>query len=181
MVGADGLARGFAAEAMPLHESGPRISRVVLYSAAAGLALGDGDASGAAELAAIADREGTELGVERELPLARAILARARLTLGDVPGAADRAAAALDAALAMAFDFPLAIALETSVAVLEAAGEGLPEERRELLNAAASVRRRGDRPAPPSLRRPTREPAPDADPDPRAAARLAVKLLGAMV
>jgi predicted ATPase/DNA-binding SARP family transcriptional activator len=182
MVGAHDLARGFAAEAMPLHDSGPRISRVVLLSAAAGLALGDGDLEGAAELAGTADREGTELGVDRELPLVRAILARARLGLGDLPGAADRAVAALDAALAMSFDFPLAIGLETAVLVLQLAGAGTSGEHAELLAAATVVRRRGDRPAPASLRLPAtpvesvvREP-----PEPRAAARLATKLLASL-
>jgi hypothetical protein len=191
MVGAHDLARSFAAEAMPMHESGPRISRVVLYSAAAGLALADGDAAAAEELAATADRDGTELGVERELPLVRAILARARLALGDLPGAADRASGALDAGLSMAYDSPLAIGLETAAAVLEAAGGGTPEEREELLTAAAAVRRRGDRPAPVSLRfgfgaKPGEFPGFGAKPrefeppDARAAARLAIKLMAAL-
>ena len=82
-VGADAEARAYVDEAMPLHDAGPRIAKVVLYSAAAGLALAAGDVTGAAELAATADADGTELGVERELPLVRAISARALLELGD--------------------------------------------------------------------------------------------------
>ena len=153
MVGAHDLARSFAAEAMPRHDLGPRISRVVLYSAAAGLALAEDDAAAAEELADTADREGTELGVERELPLVRALLARARLALGELPGAADRAAAALDAGLSMAYDFPLAIGLETAAVVLEAGDGGTARGAR---GAAGGGRRRA------TPRRPARAglPAP---------------------
>ena len=41
-VGADEEARAYVDEAMPMHDAGPRIAKVVLYSAAAGLALADG-------------------------------------------------------------------------------------------------------------------------------------------
>ncbi|MBF4766713.1 hypothetical protein ISU10_02905 [Nocardioides agariphilus] len=181
MVGADDQARAYVAEAMPLHDAGPRIAKVVLYSAAAGLALASGDASTAAELAATADADGTELGVERELPLARAISARALLELGDLVGAADRACAALEAAMTISYDFPLAIGLETAALVADAAAAGTPEQRAWLLDNAAELRRRGDRPPPASM--PTPAPLDDVaaasyEPlDARAAASLARKIL----
>ena len=154
-VGAYDEARAYVEEAMPLHDAGPRIAKVVLYSAAAGLALADGEAGGAAELASRADADGTELGVERELPLVRAISARALLALGDQAAAADRASASLEAALTISYDFPLALGLETAALVIGSAGAGTPEQRAALLLAAADLRERGDRPPPASM------PAPD--------------------
>jgi predicted ATPase/DNA-binding SARP family transcriptional activator len=191
MVGADDDARAYVAEAMPLHDAGPRIAKVVLYSAAAGLALADGDVSGAAELAATADADGTELGVERELPLVRSISARALLAKGDLAGAADRASAALEAALTISYDFPLAIGLETAALVIEAAGADEPHQLSALLDTAAELRRRGDRPPPATMPGPAMPgpampgPAPLEDVlaaayeplDARTAARLARKLL----
>jgi hypothetical protein len=179
-VGAAEEAQRFVDEAMPLHQEA-RISRVVLRSAAAGLALDRGDAAAAQELAEAADAEGTELGVERELPLVRCILARARLAAGDAPGAAGAASSALEAALAMDHDFPLALSLETAALVLAGLGEGDPADRDGLLAGAAALRDRGDRPAPASLRLPgPAEPAAGEPPDPREAARLALKLLAAV-
>ncbi len=154
-VGADAEARAYVDEAMPLHDAGPRIAKVVLYSAAAGLALAAGDTTAAAELAATADADGTELGVERELPLVRAISARALLELGDRAAAADRASASLEAALTISYDFPLALGLETAALVIESAGAGTEEQLASLLLAAAELRSRGDRPPPASM------PAPD--------------------
>ena len=145
-VGAYDEARAYVEEAMPLHDAGPRIAKVVLYSAAAGLALADGEAGGAAELASRADADGTELGVERELPLVRAISARALLALGDQAAAADRASASLEAALTISYDFPLALGLETAALVIGSAGAGTP---RAVRDAAAGRRRpaRARRPA----------------------------------
>ena len=150
-VGAEADARAYVDEAMPLHDAGPRIAKVVLYSAAAGLALAAGDLAGASELAATADADGTELGVERELPLVRAISARALFQLGDVAAAADRASAALEAALSISYDFPMAIGLETAALVIEAAGAGTEEQLAVLLLAAADLRERGDRPPPATM------------------------------
>ena len=175
-VGADAQARAYVDEAMPLHDAGPRIAKVVLYSAAAGLALAAGDATGAAELAATADADGTELGVERELPLVRAISARALLALGDKVAAADRASASLEAALTISYDFPLALGLETAALVISSAGAGTEEQLASLLLAATELRSRGDRPPPASMPAPTVSAAPDPL-DARDAARLARKIL----
>lgn len=173
-VGAVEQAQAYVDEAIPLHRE-PRISRVQLYSAAAGLALGRGDLAAARELAGTADREGTELGVDRELPLVRCILARARLEADDVDGAAEAATSALEGGLALAHGHPLAVGLETAALVLAAQGVGTEEERHRLLATAVEIRARGDRPAPAGLRLAV-EPSGEVE-EPRAAARLAVKLL----
>jgi tetratricopeptide (TPR) repeat protein len=175
-VGAAEQAQRFVDEAMPLHREA-RISRVVLYSAAAGLALGRGDVVAAEELASKADVDGTELGVERELPLVRCILARARLAAGDPARAAQAVASALEAGLDMAHDFPLALSLETAVVVLTELGQGTEDEQRRLLASAAALRQRGDRPAPAGLAV-AAPPFPGEPDEPRIAARLALKLLG---
>jgi non-specific serine/threonine protein kinase len=150
-VGELGTARGFIAEALPLNTGTARIARVVLLSAAAGVALADGDAAAAAEFGATADAEATELGVQREVPLIRAVLARALLARGDLAAAARHAAAALSAALAMPVESPLAIGLETAALVLHAAGADSAAALRDLLVVAAAVRDRGNRPAPAPL------------------------------
>ena len=61
--------RRWVARAMPLHTEQRRIARVVLLSAACGLHLADEDLEAAVEVGRSADLEGTELGIERELPL----------------------------------------------------------------------------------------------------------------
>lgn len=150
-VGALDQARAYVREARPLQAEGKRISRVVLLSVTAGLALRDHDIPAAVDIGRTADLEGTELGVEREMPLIRAVLARALLESGDGAGAADRAAASIDAALGMAFDFPLAVGLETAWLVLHRTGAAGAAESERLLAAARLARRRGDRPAPATL------------------------------
>lgn len=152
-VGALDQARAFVDEARPMLDGGKRIARVVLLSVSAGLALADGDLAAAVDFGSTADREGTELGVEREMPLIRAVLARALLATGDITGAAERAAAAVEAALGMSFAFPLAIGLETSCLVLDAAGGTTVERIAVLIDATARIRARGDRPAPATLAR----------------------------
>jgi predicted ATPase/DNA-binding SARP family transcriptional activator len=152
-VGARDQARAFVGEAGPVLGGARRIARVVLLSVSAALALDDRDLAAAVDFGSAADREGTELGVEREVPLIRAVLARALLAAGDVAGAAGRAAAAVEAALGMSFAFPLAIGLETASLVLHAAGAASGTELIRLLDAAASIRSRGDRPPPATLRR----------------------------
>ena len=82
-----------------------------------GLALADGDPADAVRLAESAEAIGTDLGVERELPLARCLLARARLVVGDVDGAVRAAASALAAAATITLDYPLALCLETAAIV----------------------------------------------------------------
>ena len=151
-VGDLAAARAYLAEALPLNAGPARIARVVLLSAAAGVALADGDVAGAADYGATADAEATELGVEREAPLIRAVLARARLSQGDLPAAAAHAAAALRGALAMPIESPLAIGLETAALVLHQAGGRPPGTPLPgLLAAAATVRAAGDRPPPATL------------------------------
>ncbi|HEY1738983.1 MAG TPA: BTAD domain-containing putative transcriptional regulator, partial [Acidimicrobiia bacterium] len=64
-VGAYEQCRGYVAEAQPMHTDVRRIARVVLLSAAAGLALTDGDLEAAVEIGTQADVEATDLRVER--------------------------------------------------------------------------------------------------------------------
>jgi hypothetical protein len=121
-VGALEEARAYVAEALPLHGVTHSIARVVLLSAAAGIALADGDLDAAVEFGTTADREASELGVEREVPLIRAVLARALLAHDDFPGAARCAAALLEVTQAMSLSSPLALGLETAALILHAAG-----------------------------------------------------------
>src|SRR5580693_3732572 len=76
-VGALDAARGYVAEAMPLLAGSRRIARVVLLCAAAGLALADGDLGAAIELGTQADGDARDLGIDREIPLIRCVLAQA--------------------------------------------------------------------------------------------------------
>jgi predicted ATPase len=152
-VGELDAARGYIAEALPLNTGAARIARVVLLSAAAGVALADADTAAAVDFGATANAEATGLGVEREVPLIRAVLARALLAQGDLAAAAGHATTALSAALAMPVESPLAIGLETAALVLHAAGTAPagPAALRDLLAAAAAVRGRGDRPPPATM------------------------------
>ena len=59
-VGALDEARAYVAEALPLHAGTQRIARVVLLSAAAGVALADGDIAAAVEYGRTADEEASE-------------------------------------------------------------------------------------------------------------------------
>ena len=99
------------------------------------------------------------------------------LELGDLAAAADRASAALEAALSISYDFPLAIGLETAALVITSADAGTPEQLTSLLAAAAELRRRGDRPPPASLPAPEARGTPLERLDARTAARLARKIL----
>jgi len=152
-VGALEEARAYVAEALPLHGITRSIARVVLLSAAAGVALADGDIDAAVEFGATADREASELGVEREVPLIRAVLARALLARDDLPGAVRCAAAVLGATQGMSLSSPLALGLETAALVLHAAGLAGDRALGEFLATAALLRRTGDRPAPATLAR----------------------------
>jgi hypothetical protein len=117
------------------------------------VALADGDITAAVEFGRTADREAIELGVEREVPLIRAVLARSLLAHDDLLGAAQCAAAGLEATRAMSLGFPFAIGLETAALVLHAAGVSDGSALGEILAAAALIRRTGDRPAPATLAR----------------------------
>ena len=150
-VGAHEQCRAYVAEAQPMHTEVRRIARVVLLSTAAGLALSDGDLDAAVDFGTQADLEASELGVEREAPLIRAVLARALLARGDLAGAAGRALAALSAAEAMAVVFPLAICFETAALIASAASIGSDADLASLLATAGGLRARGARLPLPSL------------------------------
>jgi predicted ATPase/DNA-binding SARP family transcriptional activator len=150
-VGDLNAARRYVAEAMPLLAGSRRIARVVLYSAAAGVALADGDLDAAIALGANAVADGSDLGIERELPLARCIVARALLERGDVEAAAAEALAAVTACRSLTFTFPLAVCLETTV-LIGLRRSGGSRALTWLLDTAGLIRERGSRPAPPTLR-----------------------------
>ena len=150
-VGALDQARAFAAEARPMHADHKRIARVVLLSTSAGVTLSDGDVDSAIDYARAADAEGTELGIEREMPLIRTILARALLGSGDLVGAATTTAACIASAAAMTVDFPLATGLATAALVGAASGAPL-DDLAALVETAAALRAAGDRPVAASLR-----------------------------
>jgi predicted ATPase/DNA-binding SARP family transcriptional activator len=181
-------ARRYVAEALPLNTGPARIARVVLLSAAAGVALAEGDIDAALDYGGTANREASELGVDREMPLLRAVLARAMLAQGKHADAAGHAAAALQAALAMSIESPLAVGLETAALVLHEAGiaadPGGESFLRDLLAAAASIRHQGDRPSPVTLAPAVNQliarlsdDVPANSPTPRDCARRACQLL----
>ena len=95
----------------------------MLLSAAAGRRARGRGPGAAVEIGSTADQEATALGVDRELPLMRAVLARAWLDRGTAT-AARHAAAAVQAAQALSFTFPLAVCLETAALVCLAAVAG---------------------------------------------------------
>jgi predicted ATPase len=146
-VGALDRVRRWVDRAMPLHTDQRRIARVVLLSAACGLHLADGDLDAAVDVGRSADLEGTELGVERELPLVRSLLALSLSARGEQDEALDRARAAVTAAQALGYHFPLATALETCALVVTAGGAD-PAEVAPWVATAAEIRRAGDRPVP---------------------------------
>ncbi len=151
-VGDLAASRRFVAEAMPLLADSRRIARVVLLSVAAGNALAEGDLAAAIELGTIADTDATDLGIERELPLIRCLLARALLATGNLAGAGAKALAGFQAATSLTFRSPLALCLETAALIC------LARDRPDsvatagvLLDGAAVVRERGQRPGPVTL------------------------------
>lgn len=149
-VGALEQARAHVAEAMPLHAGVKRIARVVLLSGAAALALADGDVRTAVEHGRTADAEAAELGVGREAPLIRSVLARALLRSGDLEAAAAGALAAVESAVAIEVTYPAALALESAALVARARGAA-PADVAALVGTAAAIRERGDRPPPAPL------------------------------
>jgi predicted ATPase/DNA-binding SARP family transcriptional activator len=139
-------ARRWIEEGDPLLHEEPRIARVVLTVAAAGVAAAEDRLESAARLIELAVRDGEELGVERELPLAHALRARIALARGRDAEAVAPAIAALDTAGRLAYRYPLAIGLETAALL---AG---PADAADLRASADAIRAAGDRPSPPSLR-----------------------------
>jgi predicted ATPase/DNA-binding SARP family transcriptional activator len=150
-VGAYQRCRDYVEEARPMHAEGRRIARVVLLSVSAGLALSEGDHDAAVDLGAQADEEAGELGVEREVPLIRTVLARAHLARGELAAAGNQARRALAVAEAMTITFPLAMCFETTGLVTSTAGTTARQDLADLLATAALLRSRGDRPCVPSL------------------------------
>ncbi len=152
-VGELAAASRYVAEAMPLLAGSRRIARVVLLTVAAGIALAEGDLDAAIDLGTNADVDASDLGIERELPLVRCIVARALLERGDIDAAAAMARRAIEATRSLTFSFPLAVGLETAALIcLRQAGQRGTEVGSRLLAAAALIRARGDRPGPPTLR-----------------------------
>jgi tetratricopeptide (TPR) repeat protein len=150
-VGALDQAGEYATEARPMHLDHKRIARVVLLSMSAALALANGDLDAAVDFGRTADAEGSELGIEREMPLIRCVLARAFLRLGDLTAAADRALVGLIGAAGMSIGYPLATSLETAALVGAAAGAAV-DDLAALLSTSAAIRATGDRPVPLPLR-----------------------------
>ena len=183
-VGNFAAARDFARDAQSLLQEDPRIARVVLVTAMAGLALADGDATDSVRLATSANTLGTDLGVERELPLARCILARGLLETGDASGASVAVESAFAAAAAMSLDAPFAICLETAALIGRAVGAD-EAAIATVLASAAAVREHGNRPAPADLEPAVtalRLGAPNAEPLPaREAAVVAHDMLSGRV
>jgi ATP/maltotriose-dependent transcriptional regulator MalT len=188
-VGALDAARGYVAEAMPLLAGSRRIARVVLLCAAAGIALADGDLGAAVELGTQADSDAGELGIDREIPLIRCLLAQAMLAGGNVTGAAAKAAEAMTAARALSFKFPIALGLETAALVVQRAPvrpEADIEASGRLLAAATAIRERGNRPCPVPLSpaiaqaRVVAPPPPGPALDPAEAVQEAAALLTAL-
>ena len=187
-------AHGYIDEAWPLHQQTRRIARVVLLSVAAGVALADGDIAAAIDFATRGDDEATELGVEREVPLVRSLRALSLLADGQVVAAAVHASAAVEAARALDFEYPLALSLEVVALVcLASAGVGDEPDRAgltRLLGWSADIRRRGKRPGPPTIRSAVDAAIlalggedvirPDEALLPREAADLALTLVGAV-
>ena len=137
-------ARQVIAEAEPMLMPGEaRIARVVLASAAAGVAFQEGRFEQAARLSELAVHDGDELGIERELPLAHALHSRISLARGRRAVAALAALAGIAGAETLDFSYPMAICLE-------AAAELAPDadDARVLRAVATRIRDAGDRPAP---------------------------------
>lgn len=189
-VGDLAAAQAYIDEAWPLHQETRRIARVVLLSAAAGVALANEDVAAATDFATRGDDEATELGVEREVPLVRSLRALALLSAGRVVEAGRHAAAAVEGARALDFDYPLALPLEVVALVCLAASDPDRHALARLLGSALAIRRRGDRPGPPTIRRAVDRAVlelgglevvgRDGAPLPRDAAGLAVDLVAAI-
>ncbi|HSC04931.1 MAG TPA: hypothetical protein VLC49_16485, partial [Solirubrobacteraceae bacterium] len=151
-------AREVIAEADPLLMPGEaRIARAVFAAAAAGVALHDGRLEPAARLAELAVRDGEELGIERELPLAHALDSRIALARGRRADAARAALQAIARAETIDYAYPMAICLETAAELVPA------DHARALRSAASRIREAGDRPAPAGLRSSVRETTTAAD------------------
>ena len=181
-VGAVDAARGFLDRSWAFLGEDRRIAHADLLTAATAIALGDGDLDAAVEHGTAAEAEAAELGIGRNLPFVRALLASALLARGDVEEAARMAAAAVRSGRELSVHYPLADALEAAAAVVERVGTSLGDVA-TILGAAEAVRARGERPAPVPLRagiealRERVGPVADGEPDLAAACDLAERLL----
>ena len=150
-VGAVTEARGYLDRSWALLGEGRRIAHADLLTAATAVALGDGDLDAAIEHGTAAEAEAAGLGIDRNLPFVRALLARALLGRGEVDQAARMAADAVRSGRELSVQYPVADALEAAAAVSERVGAPA-EDVAALLAAAAEVRAHGERPAPVPLR-----------------------------
>lgn len=141
-------ARAVIAEAEPMLLPGEaRIARAVFAAAAAGVALQEGRLEAGARLAELAVRDGDELGIERELPLAHALNARIALARGRRSVAAQAVLDGIAGAETLDYAYPMAICLECAAELAPEPGDAL------LLRAVAMrIRDAGDRPSPAGLR-----------------------------
>jgi predicted ATPase/DNA-binding SARP family transcriptional activator len=145
-VGALDEAARAIADGGTLLDGDPRISRMILATASAGVALAEGRLEDAAHMAELSVSDGEELGVERELPLAHVVRARVALERGRTGQAARSALDAVASARRLGYPYPLAICLETAALVLGVSGDTVG-----LIATAAELRRVGARPAPSGL------------------------------
>ena len=150
-VGAVTEARGYLDRSWALLGEGRRIAHADLLTAATAVALGDGDLDAAVEHGTAAEAEAAGLGIDRNLPFVRALLARALLGRGEVDQAASVAADAVRSGRELSVQYPVADALEAAAAVAERVGAPA-EDVAVLLGVAGEVRARGERPAPQPLR-----------------------------
>lgn len=142
----DAAARRFAIEAAPVSAAGPSIARIHLTIVHAGVALQEERWQEALDLAEAVLDDQHRLGVERDIPLAAAMATRAALALGRPAEARAHAAVAVAAAEALDLAAVAAPALEAVVLLdPDAPIAGM------LAAAAADVRERGKRPAPPGM------------------------------
>ncbi len=150
-VGAVAEARGYLDRSWALLGEGRRIAHADLLTAATAVALGDGDLDAAVEHGTAAEAEAAGLGIDRNLPFVRALLAHALLGRGDVEQAAKVAADAVRSGRDLSVQYPVADALEAAATVAERVGAPAGDVA-ALLAAAAEIRARGERPAPQPLR-----------------------------
>jgi predicted ATPase/DNA-binding SARP family transcriptional activator len=150
-VGAVAEARAYLDRSWTLLGEGRRIAHADLLTVATAVALGDGDLDAAVEHGTAAEAESIGLGLDRNLPIVRALLSGALLARDDVDEAARVAADAVRSGRDLSVHYPVADALEAAAAVAERVGAPAGDVA-ALLTAAAGIRARGERPAPQPLR-----------------------------
>jgi len=126
-------------QAWPLLADQHTIAYVDLLTAAAAVALAEGDLAAAVDHGRTAHREAIELGMQRNLPRIGALLTAALLGQGRVAEAAEAAADALKQARDLGMSYPVADALEAVASVVEHTG-GAPGDLAVLMGASAGLR-----------------------------------------